>query len=367
MGWPEVGEQPGQISGLQYQSSDILIQNSPSQAHVPDPRCHHQHRQTAPDGDHGQNLHNGEQHYHTIRPASTTSETPLTKNYVFEKQPRRKTRRDRYESSKSKDERVKKTNGKKSSIRVSKKDRLRSSREVMANFRSKAIANPGKRLTLEQKFTPGLFINGCSSASLADLVFNDIPLNHENVEERDKNHQANSELKQREKRNRRPDETKSFIDPLKRLIADYPPLESASRPTSTVVSSAAHTQRNDGDTPGVSDVATEAFNFNGTRVEDTTTPRDKISPISYFQPHQEAFPAANALSQRISRIVDDIPGETFYEYIERIEREILGADEPSARYIDKALFPAEVDIFDTREIGYRDRSCRQDWPHDFAD
>lgn len=57
-----------------------------------------------------------------------------------------------------------------------------------------------------------------------------------------------------------------------------------------------------------------------------------------------------------------------------MEREILGADEPSARYIDKALLPAEANILDTRvqpskplrEIGYRDRSPQQGRPHDFV-
>ncbi|KAM0512640.1 hypothetical protein ACHAPE_008665 [Trichoderma viride] len=97
-------------------------------------------------------------------------------------------------------------------------------------------------------------------------------------------------------------------------------------------------------------------------------------PIT-FQPQQEAFQGANALSQRTSQIVDDIPGETLKEYIARMEREILGTDEPSARHIDKALLPAEADIFDTRirpskplrEIRYRDRSPQQDGPHDLVD
>ncbi|UKZ63278.1 uncharacterized protein TrAtP1_004506 [Trichoderma atroviride] len=464
----------------QYQSSDILIQNSPSQS-----QCHHEGRESAPDRDHGQSLHDGERHYHNIRPASTTSEAPLTKSYVFEKQPRRKTRRDRYESTKSKDERPEKRKRKKSLTRVSKRGRLQSSREVMDNFRSKAIANPGEKLTLEQKFTPGLFVNGRTSASLADLAFNDIPLNHKNVEKRDKDDPI-PESKQRKKRNPRPDETKSFTGALKRLVADYPPPESASHPTGTIdssddgnnnerplqrgsqqdltavrsredltpngqdavdphkyedkgvmVSPWLH-QRTRGNMPYSTTTAdhqfrprrpesspnavfeisppevpngvAEAFDFRGTRIEDTTTPRDKTPPISYFNStsgpylsnallppfssgsspfdrldasrvidlqHSDAYSitAANALSQRISQIVDDIPGETLQAYIGRMEREILGADEPSARYIDKALLPAEANTLDTtvqpskplREIGYRVRSPQQDRPHDFVD
>jgi hypothetical protein len=170
-----------------YETSDIFIQNSPEQSPLPDSRSHYQDRRPAPDSDHGQNLHDGERHCHTIRPASTKSENSLTKNHVFEKQPRRKTRRDRYDTIKSKDERVRKRNREKSSTRVSKKGRVRSSREVMANFSSSAIATPGGKITvnflfhllilvtkrktnvpkLEQKFTPGLFVNGRSSASRA--------------------------------------------------------------------------------------------------------------------------------------------------------------------------------------------------------
>lgn len=131
-----------------YQSPDILIQNSPSQSPLPDQRCHHQYRQSAPDSDHGQNLDDGERHRHPIQLASTTSEASPTKNHVFEKQPRRKTRRDRYDTIKSKIERTEKGQGKKSSARVSKKRRLPSSQEIMANFKSQAIANPGERITV---------------------------------------------------------------------------------------------------------------------------------------------------------------------------------------------------------------------------
>lgn len=131
-----------------YQSSDIFIQGSPSRSPRLDQEYHRHHRQTAPDSDASKNLHDGKRHNHNTRPAPTTLENSLSKNYVFEKQPRRKTRRDRYDTTKSKVGRVDKGNRNKTSTRVSKKGRLRSSREVMANFRSPAIANPGQKITV---------------------------------------------------------------------------------------------------------------------------------------------------------------------------------------------------------------------------
>lgn len=131
----------------QYQSSDIFIQDSPSSP-PPIPRCHHHHPQPALDSDANKNLHDGERHNHATRPASMTSEQSLTKNYVFEKQPRRKTRRDRYDTTKSKVGRVDKGHGKKTSTRVSKKGRLRSSRDIMANSKLPAITNPGQKITV---------------------------------------------------------------------------------------------------------------------------------------------------------------------------------------------------------------------------
>lgn len=82
-----------------------------------------------------------------------------------------------------------------------------------------------------------------------------------------------------------------------------------------------------------------------------------------FQTRQEAFPAANAVSHRISQIVDDIPGETLKEYIDRMEREILGTSEPSMDYIDKTPYLTEANVLNarkqssrpTREIQYRHR------------
>ncbi|PTB46597.1 uncharacterized protein TrAFT101_003952 [Trichoderma asperellum] len=554
-----------------YQPSDIFIQGSPSQSSLPDQKCHHQYRQSAPNSDHGQNLDNRERDRHPIQPKSTTSETSLTRNTVFEKQPRRKTRRDRYDTVKSKAERMEGGQRKKPSTRVTKKGRLRSSREVMANFSSRAIANASEKITLDQKFTPGLFVNGRSSTSLADLAFNDIPLNHENVETCEKGHPSKPEPKQRERGKSRQDEIKIFADALKRLIADYPPPKSASPPNRTIVSSGACTQRINGDSAGrllprgshtprslsirshptavnscrnltpeargrpttekeltaviscedhkphchetveppkyedkgimvspwmhqraaenmsygtvsadhqlrprrressnsraeihmssayfetsapevggkcrpeqtsIDNRAceypshlpnvSERFSFKESRVEDVTHTRDNVPPIPYFidtsgrypppalhphlskdltsfdhldaskiintqsrdtysidwpakpmvakqiyQPHQEAFQELNTISRKSSKIVDDIPGETLKEYIERMEREILGESELSAPCIDKALPLSEANIFDNgrrpmkclRRIEYNDDLPRRDQSHEGA-
>ncbi|KAK6452303.1 hypothetical protein FP744_10008554 [Trichoderma asperellum] len=504
-----------------YQSSDNFIQGSPSQSSLPDQRCHHQYRQSALDSDHGQNLDDRERHHHSIQPTSTTSETSLTRNNVFEKQPRRKTRRDRYDTVKSKAERTEGGHRKKPWTRVTKKGRLRSSREVMTNFSSRAIANASEKITLEQKFTPGLFVNGRSSTS-SDLAFNDIPLNHENVETCEKGHPSNPEPKQRERRKSRQDEIKIFADALKRLIADYPPPKSASPPNRTIVSSGACTQRINGDSngrllqrgshtprslsirshptavissrnftpeargrpttdkeltaviscedhkphgheaieppryedkgimvspwmhqraaenisygtasadhqlrprqgessnsraeihmssayletsaPEVSGKCQpERFRFKASGVEDVIHPRDNIPPMPYFngtssrysidwpakpmvakqiyQPHQEAFQELiqelNTVSRKSLEIVDDIPGETLKEYIERMEREILGQSELSAPCTDEAMPPSEANIFDNgrrpikclRKIEYNDDLPRRDQPHEAA-
>jgi hypothetical protein len=388
-------------------------------------------------------------------------------------------------------------------------------------------------------------------STVADLAFNDIPLENETVEASEKGFPSNPEPKHRKKRNPRRDEIKIFTDALKRLIADYPPPRSTSRPDSTIVSSTAHTHQSNGDknkraipldshtprsdiprslsvrshpmavnsnrnsttnvqeratteqdvdtirsrkdhTPSgqdttnfpkyqdkgvmvspwmhqrackslsynttsadyqlrrreaessisrmkalmpnpnykipVSEVrgeATEELDFKAKRIEDMAHVPDGIPPISYcdstsdrdplhtffprrcsgllsfdrigasqvidaqgrdaysigwpvepitIPPHREAFQGANTHSQRTSQIVDDIPGKTLKEYIDRMEREILGA-EPSARFINKSSIPAEANMLDSRrqpskpprEIGYRDRFLQRDQPHESVD
>lgn len=79
------------------------------------------------------------------RSSSCTASTPRTKELIFEKRPRRKTRSDKYDSSKRldrpnmiKSKRASRSTRRKNASKV----KLRSGREVMNNFASVAIANP---------------------------------------------------------------------------------------------------------------------------------------------------------------------------------------------------------------------------------
>ncbi|KAL9484844.1 hypothetical protein ACSS6W_003633 [Trichoderma asperelloides] len=305
-----------------YQSSDNFIQGSPSQSSLPDQRCHHQYRQSALDSDHGQNLDDRERHHHSIQPTSTTSETSLTRNNVFEKQPRRKTRRDRYDTVKSKAERTEGGHRKKPWTRVTKKGRLRSSRERAAENISYGTASADHQLRPRQ---------GESSNSRAEI------------------HMSSAYLE-----------------------TSVPEVSGKCQP--------------------------EHFRFKASGVEDVIHPRDNIPPMPYFngtssrysidwpakptvakqiyQPHQEAFQELiqelNTVSRKSLEIVDDIPGETLKEYIERMEREILGQSELSAPCTDEAMPPSEANIFDNgrrpikclRRIEYNDDLPRRDQPHE---
>ncbi|KAM0260299.1 hypothetical protein ACHAQJ_002864 [Trichoderma viride] len=507
-----------------YQSSDLFIQDSPIQSSPPGQKCHHHHRQSDPNSDYGEDFNDGDRQYYSNQPASTSPGGSLARDPVFQKRPRRKTRQDRYNAIKSRAERVEKGNTKRHSTRVSKKGRLRSSREVMANFKSNAIANPNERITLEQTFTPGLFANGRSSAPLADLAFNDIPLPYENTEASEKEQSSNFKTKELKKRKSRRDEIEVFADALKRLVADYPPPESPSLPNSTGISNTSnstfqpigranvtdaiddavvagktyttwhngsssggvqhgngdgnerpsprgshtpHSGRKTGEAPKYEDKGvmvspsihqrakgdnsygnsydlrtpnaffempaaevnqerqlpqsksskadtinvenriyeyppnlpqvSEGFDFKTTEIEDTNRPRG-LSPASFFnrtsagypshtlhphpnmglasfdcpdpskiigtqprvtysvdwpaqsavpeqtayQPRQEAFQDLNIFSRKTSQVIDDIPGESLKEYIERMEREILVDSEPSARCMDEALLSTEA-------------------------
>lgn len=72
-------------------------------------------------------------------------------------------------------------------------------------------------------------------------------MNHENVETCEKGHPSNPEPNQRKMKKSRQDEIKIFTDALKRLVADYPPPESASPSNSVIVTSDTCTQRINGD------------------------------------------------------------------------------------------------------------------------
>ncbi|UKZ51825.1 hypothetical protein TrVGV298_005589 [Trichoderma virens] len=159
-----------------YQPSDLFIQDTPLPSPLPAQTNHHRHyHEFEPSSDHDKDVHNRKGYSHTRTHVSTPPEVSSVERDVFEKRPRRKTRKDRYNTAKSKDVRSRKQQAKRSSTRVSKNGKLRSSREIMANFKSGAIANPNERITLKPSFTPGLFVNGRSSMPFTDLVFNDIP------------------------------------------------------------------------------------------------------------------------------------------------------------------------------------------------
>ncbi|RFU74569.1 hypothetical protein TARUN_7674 [Trichoderma arundinaceum] len=81
----------------------------------------------------------------------------------------------------------------------------------------------------------------------------------------------------------------------------------------------------------------------------STQPRDAYSvnwpvqpatPDQVYRLSQEAFQDTNVLSSNTIQ-VDDIPGESLKDYIERMELEILGTGEPSSHVIDDVLLSVE--------------------------
>lgn len=160
--------------------------------------------------------------YNSRTTLSTPPPASVVKDHVFEKRPRRKTRQDRYDTVKSKDAIPTKKQAKRSSTRVSKSGRLRSSREVMANFKSSAITNPTERITLKSTFVPGLFVNGRSSAPVADLVFNEIPLPDEDGEPSERKPSSDSTSKGTKEERARREDIQYLTNALKRLREDYP-------------------------------------------------------------------------------------------------------------------------------------------------
>ncbi|KAJ4860530.1 hypothetical protein T069G_05518 [Trichoderma breve] len=158
-----------------YQASDVFIQDTPSPPSLAGQTSRHLVHDPYLNDDYDKVVHDRKEHSLPKAHVSTPSGASLADHGIFEKQARRKTRKDRYNTVKIKDARRGKQQAKRSSTRVSKNGRLRSSREIMANFRSSAITNPNERITLKPSFTPGLFVNGRSSVPQTDLVFNDIP------------------------------------------------------------------------------------------------------------------------------------------------------------------------------------------------
>ncbi|KAJ9428690.1 hypothetical protein QL093DRAFT_2075200 [Fusarium oxysporum] len=98
---------------------------------------------------------------------------------LFERQPRRKTRPDRYTSKDAGGKRDPTTESEEKRPRKksrSKKQEIRASRDIMNNFASGAI--PNTRVTMRPNLTAGLFLNGRSSTygRGADITFNDMTL-----------------------------------------------------------------------------------------------------------------------------------------------------------------------------------------------
>ncbi|KAL6690403.1 hypothetical protein J3F84DRAFT_398331 [Trichoderma pleuroticola] len=173
-GIPTVHIQSNYDAG-RYQASDVFIQDTPSPPSLAGQTSRPLVHDPYLNDDHDKDVRERKGHSHPRTHVSTPSGPSRAKYGIFEKQPRRKTRKDRYDTVKLKGARTGKQQAKKSSTRVSKIGRLRSSREIMANFTSSAIAHPNERITLKARFKPGLFVNGRSSVPLTDLVFNDIP------------------------------------------------------------------------------------------------------------------------------------------------------------------------------------------------
>ncbi|KAL6895828.1 hypothetical protein HDV57DRAFT_27687 [Trichoderma longibrachiatum] len=205
-----------------YQSSDLFIQDSPSPAPSAIQTSRHHHRESDLYSDYDMISVDKEGGYRSRTTISTPPPASVVKDDVFEKRPRRKTRQDRYDTVKFKDAAPTKKQAQRRSTRVSKSGRLRSSREVMANFKSRAITNPNERITLKSTFTPGLFVNGRSSAPVADLVFNEIPLPDEDGEPIERNRSSNSRSRRSKEERARREDVDYLANALKRLREDYP-------------------------------------------------------------------------------------------------------------------------------------------------
>ncbi|KAH7170856.1 hypothetical protein EDB81DRAFT_181692 [Dactylonectria macrodidyma] len=105
---------------------------------------------------------------------SEVSRSSLSRESVFEKRTRRKTRVSRYEMKKDIVQDDAKGRAKKQRSRAL-RHQLRSSRDVLDNFASAAISD--KRLIMKTDLTAGLFLNGKSSNhpnKLSDLDFNNM-------------------------------------------------------------------------------------------------------------------------------------------------------------------------------------------------
>ncbi|KAK5990582.1 hypothetical protein PT974_08851 [Cladobotryum mycophilum] len=156
---------------LDYQSSDLFIKDRPES--IPSSNKEN-HDKSATNFRHGNDPYKRKRRPVSAGPdlaASTTEE------HLFEKQPRRKAREDRYQTRKERDnegmvETVKISRSRKK--HNSRKRGLQSSRDVMENFSSDAIAK--RRITVSS-LTHVVCVD---SLAVTDLTFNDIPLPDEN-------------------------------------------------------------------------------------------------------------------------------------------------------------------------------------------
>ncbi|KAH0499143.1 hypothetical protein TgHK011_006358 [Trichoderma gracile] len=184
----QTGSDPGTpysstYDAARYQSSDLFIQDSPS----PVPSAvqtgrHHQHESDLHSDYDGVSVDRGRgSNSRTL--LSTPPPAFVAKDNAFQKRSRRKTRQDR------------------------------------------AITNPNEKITLKSTFTPGLFVNGRSSAPVADLVFNEIPVPDEDGEPSERKRSSDSRSKRtkrtKDERARRED-IEYLTNALKRLKEDYP-------------------------------------------------------------------------------------------------------------------------------------------------
>ncbi|KAL7936057.1 hypothetical protein V8C35DRAFT_248342 [Trichoderma chlorosporum] len=208
-----------------YQSSDLFIQDTPSPPPLAGQTSSHYHHEFDQDSAHGQDLDDGRKGHYLSNPhVSTPSEaSPVVYNDIFVKQPRRKTRKDRYNTVKSKGSKPSKQQTRRSATRISKNGKLRSSRDIMVNFKSSAITNPNERITLKPSFTPGLFVNGRSSAPITDLVFNEIPSPGEGGKPTEDEEPSRPAAGKPKGDTSRQEEIELLSNTLRRLTEDYPP------------------------------------------------------------------------------------------------------------------------------------------------
>ncbi|CAM1507006.1 Fc.00g066470.m01.CDS01 [Cosmosporella sp. VM-42] len=148
---------------------------------------------------------------------SQNSIRSTSRESIFEKRPRRKTRESRYEPKNDTAGAHSRNKKSRSRPKKNKKRPLSSSRNIMINFASDAI--PNKRLTMKPSLTTGLFLNGRTSTAnqLADLTFNDMVFlgRREEKKEEHKRDGSPSQQKPRSRKLKDVDQDGEFFAPLR--------------------------------------------------------------------------------------------------------------------------------------------------------